>query len=79
MAQAAAPHPFAPSFKHLDQKVLLSYKNVTSSDSNEHDGAACNGKMIAVNWGQTSTVAVFGTDQTRNFDARTPLIKGHNG
>ena len=70
---------FAQSFKHLTWTPLVTYTRVTSSDSNENDGLASNGKMIACSWKSTSTVAVFNAEKTMAFDANTPLIKGHQG
>ena len=48
-------------------------------DSNEHNGVAINGKMVAVNWKSTSSIAVFGTDEAQTFDPKIPLIKSHTG
>lgn len=53
----------AHSFKHLNFQPLTTFNRVTSSESNENDGISSNGKMIAVNWGQTSAVAVFNADK----------------
>ena len=74
-----ASNSFAQSFKHLSFKPLTSFNRVTACDTNENDGVATNGRMIAVAWSSTSTVAVFNADKPVSFDARTPLIKGHTG
>ena len=65
------------SFKHLTFSPLVTFNHVTTSDTNENDGVASNGKMIAVCWTATSTIAVFNADRSLTFDASTPLIKGH--
>ena len=74
-----AHNSFAQSFKHLTFKPLTTFSRVTACDTNENDGVASNGRMIAVAWSSTSTVAVFNADKPQSFDARTPLIKGHTG
>ena len=56
---------------------LTTFNRVTSSDTNENDGCAYNGKMIAVAWNAAATFAVFNADRALSFDANTPLIKGH--
>ena len=67
------------SFKHLTFNPILTYNRVTGNETNEHDGIASNGKMVAMAWNAMSTVAVFGTEKTRTFDATIPLLKGHTG
>ena len=70
---------FAQSFKHLTFNPLVSYNRVAASDTNENDGISSNGKMIAMSWNMTSTVAVFNAERPLTFDATIPLIKGHTG
>ena len=79
MVQAESISGFGQSFKHLNFVPLTTYNRATTCDTNENDGVAFSGKMVAVAWKSTSAVAVFNSDQTCNFDARTPLIQGHNG
>lgn len=43
------------------------------------DGISSNSKMIAMAWGQTSTVAVFNAERSLTFDATVPLLRGHSG
>ena len=54
---------FAQPFKHLNFKTINTFNNVTASDSNENEGVSSNGKMIAVNWKSTSSVAVFNAER----------------
>jgi hypothetical protein len=70
---------FAQSFKHLVFKADVSFNRAETSDSNENDGIALNGKMIAAQWKQTSSIAVFNADKPKQFDAAIPLLKGHTG
>ena len=70
---------FAQSFKHLTFNPLVKFNRADTSNSNENDGVASNGKMIAVNWKTTAAVAVFDATKPRNFDANVPLLKGHSG
>ena len=67
------------SFKHMNFTPLTTFNRVTSSDTNENDGCATNGKMIAVAWNAAATIAVFNANRALSFDANTPLIKGHQG
>jgi len=67
------------AFKHLTFTPVVTYNRVTSCDTNENEGVAANGKMIAMSWKSTSTVAVFNSDAPLTFDANVPLIKGHMG
>lgn len=55
------------------------FENVTPGINNDQDGMACNGKLTAVNWHTTSSIAVFGTYDYKRFDQTVPLIKGHAG
>ena len=70
---------FAQAFKHLSFTPLNTFNRVTASDTNENDGCASNGKMIATAWNSTSAVAVFNADKPLSFDANTPMLKGHTG
>lgn len=79
MVEANSSNSFAQSFKHLTFNPIVTYNRVTSSDTNENDGIASNGKMIAMSWGSVSTVAVVNAEKPKTFDANTPLIKGHSG
>ena len=67
------------SFKHLSFTPLVTFNHVTTSDTNDNDGVASNGKMIAVCWNAIATIAVFNAERSLTFDANTPLIKGHQG
>ena len=82
MVEANAPQAseaISQTFKHLNFTALTTFNRVTSNDTNDNDGLSSNGKMIAVNWKSTSTVAVFNADRAINFDANVPLLKGHTG
>ena len=80
MVEAAQPMAgVSGSFKHLNFTPLTTFNHVTTSDTNENDGVASNGKMIAVSWKAIATIAVFNADRSLTFDANTPLIKGHQG
>ena len=67
------------AFKHLTFNPLVTYNRVQVNDTNENDGVSSNGKMIALAWSSASSVAVFNADTPKNFDANTPLLKGHSG
>ena len=58
---------------------INTFNRVTASDTNENDGISSNGKMIAVNWKATSSIAVFNADKPLTFESNTPLLKGHSG
>lgn len=40
---------------------------------------ASNGKLTAMAWTQASSIAVWGANNFKRFDANIPLIKGHQG
>jgi len=63
----------------LSFNPINSFNRVTASDTNENDGISSNGKMIAVNWKATSSIAVFNADKPLTFESNTPLLKGHSG
>lgn len=67
------------SFQHLKFNTSLTFNSVNAADTNDQDGLASNGKMIAVAMKSTGTVAVFDATKPRTFDANLPLIKGHQG
>lgn len=67
------------AFKHLTFTPVVTFNRVTGNDTNENEGVAANGKMIAMSWKSTSTVAVFNSETPLTFDANVPLIKGHMG
>ena len=69
-------------FKYLNGEIADPFKkfeNVTPGINNEQDGMACNGKLTAVNWSSTSSIACFGAYDYKRFDSTIPLIKGHQG
>ena len=70
---------FAQSFKHLTSTPIVTYGGVNSSDNNDNDGVASNGKMVALSWTSTSSIAVFNAEKTQNFGVNIPLLKGHSG
>ena len=70
---------FSQPFKHLVFTPIVNFKNARTNNNNEQDGIAGNGKMIAVNWESTSSIAVFNAAKEQNFDAKIPLIRGHSG
>ena len=70
---------YATPFKHMTLTPLVTFKNADTNNSNEQDGIASNGKMIAVNWASSASIAVFNAEKPLNFDARVPLLKGHSG
>ena len=47
------------SFQHLKFDPLVTMNMCTASDSNEQDGIASNGKMVAMAWSSQASVAVF--------------------
>ena len=65
----AAGSGVVASFKHMNFTPITTFNRVTSSDTNENDGCATNGKMIAVAWNAMATVAVFNADRALTFDA----------
>ena len=66
---AAASSGVVASFKHMNFTPITTFNRVTSSDTNENDGCSTNGKMIAVAWNATATVAVFNAERSLTFDA----------
>lgn len=58
---------------------LMTNNNATASDSNEQDGIASNGKMIALAWASQASIAVVSATKQQNFDASIPLVQGHSG
>ena len=70
---------FAQSLKHLNFTPSVVFNRTDSSDSNENDGIAFNGKMVAVHWKQTASIAVFNADKPQTFSPAIPLLKGHTG
>ena len=69
-------------FRYLNGEIagpFSKFEMVTPGINNEQDGMACNGKLTAVNWATTSSIAVFGTYDYKRFDQNCPLIKGHSG
>ena len=74
-----AHDPITQAFKHLTFNPLVTYNRVQVNDTNENDGVSSNGKMIALAWSSASSVAVFNAETPKNFDANTPLLKGHRG
>ena len=79
MVETISEANFQQSFKHLTFKPTVTFPRVNSNNTSDNDGIASNGKLIAMSWASTSTVAVFSADKPRTFDASIPLIKGHNG
>ena len=75
MVEIGGVHPF----KHLNFKSLFTNTGVDSANSAEHDGIAFNGKMVAVPWSSTSSIAVFNSEKVNSFNASIPLLKGHSG
>ena len=57
------------SFSHLKFDPLVTMMNATASDSNEQDGIASNGKMIAIAWASQASIAVVSATKQQNFDA----------
>ena len=55
------------------------FENVTPCIQNDQEGCASNGKLTAVNWVTTSSIAVFGAYDFKRFYQDMPLIKGHSG
>ncbi len=58
---------------------LVTMMKATASDSNEQDGIASNGKMIALAWASQASISVVNANKQQNFDPSTPLIRGHSG
>lgn len=77
MVQAGAD--YGQVFKHLQYNNALTFTKATTNMSNENDGIAINGSMIAVNWKSNSTVAVVNANKPMAFSPSTPLIRGHTG
>ena len=69
----------AQSLKHLLFTPSVVFNRTDSSDSNDNDGLAFNGKMIAAQWKMTSSIAVFNADKPQTFSPAIPLLKGHTG
>ena len=46
------------TFQHLKFEPLITMNQADVSASNEQDGIASNGKMIAVAWGSQASIAV---------------------
>jgi len=75
MVETKAVH----SFTHLNFKPSLSYSGVECANSSDQDGIAFNGKMVALPWSSTSSIAVFSSEKSIGFNANVPLLKGHAG
>ena len=74
-----AQESISGAFKHLTYTPLVSFGRVQVNDTNENDGVASNGKLIALPWSSASSIAVVNADTAKNFDANIPLLKGHSG
>ena len=70
---------FEQALKHLQFTPSVVFNRAETADTNENEGIAFNGKMLAVNWKSTSSVAVFNADKPQTFSPAIPLLKGHNG
>ena len=54
---------YAHSFKHLTFQPAVVFKDAETLATTDNDGVACNGKLIAAQWGSNATIAVFNAEK----------------